>query len=70
MQKNIDKMAQILHKNNLGDCNPECSKKNNPEDQNPKKGDSRHALIAINFSPDAWIVDSGASNHMESTKEV
>jgi hypothetical protein len=27
-------------------------------------------LIAINFSPDAWIVDSGASHHMESTKEV
>jgi hypothetical protein len=27
-------------------------------------------LISINSSLDAWIVDSGASRHMESTKEV
>jgi hypothetical protein len=27
-------------------------------------------LIAINSSPDAWIVDSGASHHMASPKEV
>jgi hypothetical protein len=29
-----------------------------------------HALIAINSSPDAWIIDSGASHHMEATKYV
>jgi hypothetical protein len=29
-----------------------------PEDQNPKKGNSRHALIPIDSSLDAWIVDS------------
>jgi hypothetical protein len=27
-------------------------------------------LIAINSSPDAWIVDSGESHHMDSTKEL
>jgi hypothetical protein len=27
-------------------------------------------LIAINSSPNAWIIDSGASHHMEATKEV
>jgi hypothetical protein len=27
-------------------------------------------LIAINSSPDAWIVDSGASYHMTAKKEV
>jgi hypothetical protein len=27
-------------------------------------------LIAINSSPDAWIVDSGASLHMDASKEV
>jgi hypothetical protein len=27
-------------------------------------------LIAINSSLDAWIVDSGASQHMDATKEV
>jgi hypothetical protein len=26
-------------------------------------------LIAINSSPDAWIIDSGASNHMDASKE-
>jgi hypothetical protein len=29
-----------------------------------------HALISINSSPDAWIVDSGASHHMAASKEV
>jgi hypothetical protein len=70
MQKQIDQMAQILQQNNLGDRIPEGANKKKPKDQNPKKGNSSHALIAINSSPDAWIVDSGASNHMASTKEV
>jgi hypothetical protein len=68
MQKQIDQMAQILQQNNLGDHIPEGAKKKKPEDQNPKKGNSSHALIAINSSPDAWIVDLGASHHMEATK--
>ena len=37
---------------------------------NSKKDNSSHALIAINSSPDAWIVDSSASHHMEATKYV
>jgi hypothetical protein len=63
-------MAQILQQNNLGYWIPEGAKKKNPEDQNPKKGNSRHALTAINSSPNYWIVDSGASHHMVATKEV
>jgi hypothetical protein len=63
-------MTQILQKNNLGDRIPEGSKKKKPKYQNPKKGNSSHALIAINSSPNDWIVDSGASHHMVSTKEV
>jgi hypothetical protein len=70
MQKQIDLMTQILQQNNLGDHIPEGAKKKKPEDQSPKKGNSRHALIAINSSPDAWIVDSGASHHMAATKAV
>jgi hypothetical protein len=49
---------------------PEGAKKKNPEDQNPKKGNSSHALITIASSPNAWIIDSGASHHMDSTKAV
>jgi hypothetical protein len=70
MQKKIDMMSQLLQQNNLGDCIPEGAKKKNPEDLNSRKGNSSHALIAINSSPDAWIVDSGASHHMAASKAV
>jgi hypothetical protein len=70
MQKQMDLITQILQKNNLGYRIHEGSKKKKPEDQNPKKGNSSHALIAINSTPDAWIIDSGASNNMDSIKEV
>jgi hypothetical protein len=70
MQKQIDQMAQILQQNNLVDRIFEGAKKKKLEDRNLKKDNSSHALIAINSSPDAWIVDLGASHHMETTKEV
>jgi hypothetical protein len=70
MQKKIDLMSQILHQNNLGDRIPKGAKKKNPKDPNSKKGNSSHALIVINSSSDAWIVDSGASHHMASSKEL
>jgi hypothetical protein len=60
MQNKIDLMSQILHKNNLGYRIPEGAKKKKPEDMNSKKGNSSHALIAINSSLDAWIIDSRA----------
>jgi hypothetical protein len=68
MQKKIDLMSQILQQNNLGYRIPEGAKKKNPGDLNSKKGNSSHALIAINSSPDAWIVDSGESHHMAASE--
>jgi hypothetical protein len=62
-------MTQIIHQNNLGYRHPEGAKKKKPEDQNPKKGNSSHALIAMNSSLDAWIVDSRESHHMASKKK-
>jgi hypothetical protein len=53
MQKKIDLMSQILQQNKIGYHIPEGAKKKKPEDQNSKKGNSSHALIAINSSPDA-----------------
>jgi hypothetical protein len=70
MQKKIDIMSQILQQNNLGDRTAEGEKKKKREYLNSKKGNSSHALIAINSSPDAWIVDSGASHHMDSSEAV
>ena len=70
MQKQIDLMSQILQQNNLGDRIPEGAKNKKPKDLNSEKGNSSHALIAINSSLDAWIIDLGASHHKKTTKEV
>jgi hypothetical protein len=70
MQKQIDLISQILQQNNLGDRIPEGAKKKKPEDQNPKKDNSSYALIAINSSLDAWIVDSRALHHTTTSKVV
>jgi hypothetical protein len=69
-EKKIDIMTQILQQNNLGYFILKGAKKKKPEDQNSKKGNSSHALIAINSSVDAWIVDSGTSHHIATSKEV
>jgi hypothetical protein len=68
-KKNISYVSDTSEKN-LGDHIPEGSKKKKQEDLNSKKGNSSHALIAINSSPDAWIVYSGASHHMDTLEEV
>jgi hypothetical protein len=70
MKKQIDMMSQILQQNKLGYCIPEGANKKKLEDLNSKKGNSIHALISINSSPDAWIVDSGASQHMAASKAI
>jgi hypothetical protein len=70
MKKQIDPMSQILQQNNLGDRIPEGAKKKKPEDPNSKKDNSSHALIAINSSPDVWIIDSRASHHMATSKAI
>jgi hypothetical protein len=62
--KKINLMSQILQQNNLGDRILEGAKKKKPEDPNSKKGNSSHALIIVNSSLDAWIIDSGESHHM------
>jgi hypothetical protein len=69
-EKKIDLMSQILQQNNLGDHIPVGAKKKKLEDPNSKKGNSIHPLIAINSSPNAWIVDLGASHHMAASEEV
>jgi hypothetical protein len=63
-------MSQILHQNNLGDRIPKSEKKKKEEYMNSKKDNYSHALIAINSSLDAWIIDSGASHHMDSSEAV
>jgi hypothetical protein len=69
MKKQIDLMAHALQQNNLENFIPEGIKKQKEEDPAPKKG-NHHALIEINSSSDSWIIDSGATHHMEVKEEV
>jgi hypothetical protein len=50
MKKQIDQMAEILQKHNLGDHIPQGAKKKT-EDPPHGKGNNFHALVAINSSP-------------------
>jgi hypothetical protein len=68
MKKQIDLMAQILQRNNLGNFIPKGVKKQKEEDHAPKKGND-HALVAINSLSDSWNIDSGASRHMAAKYE-
>ena len=68
MKKQIDLMAHALQQNNLGNFIPEGVKKKKEEDHAAKKGND-HALVAINSSSDSWIIDSGATHHIEMKDE-
>jgi hypothetical protein len=63
-------MSQIVQKTKLGDRILKGSKKKKPKYLNSKKGNSSNALISINSSLDAWIVDSVESHHMDSSKSI
>jgi hypothetical protein len=63
-------MSQILQENNLADCIPKGAKKRKPKYPNSKNGNYSHALIAINSSVDAWIVDLGESHHMVASEVI
>jgi hypothetical protein len=61
MKKTIDLMAQTLEKHHLEDCIPDNARKN----PSSERGNG-HALLAISSSPNAWVLDSGATHHMAS----
>ena len=60
-------MTQILEKNNIS--LPDCSKKREGG-SNSKDRERVHALVASTSSSPSFIIDSGASRHMVSTKEA
>eukprot|EP00253_Pinus_taeda_P004632 PITA_04632 len=68
MKKTIDLMAQTLQQHNLRDHIPENAKKKSGEKAPNPRGNG-HALIALHSAPQEWIIDSGASHHMASSKE-
>jgi hypothetical protein len=69
-KKKYIRCLRYFRKTTLEIASPRVQKKKKPEDLNSKKGNSSHALIAINSSPDAWIIYLGASHHMATSEEV
>ena len=67
MKKQIDMLTQLLEKNGIS--LPDSSKKR--EGGSTSKYRERfHALVAGTSSSPSFIIDSGASRHMVSTKEA
>ena len=67
MKKQIDMLTQILKKNGIS--LPDSSKKREGG-SNSKDRERVHALVAGKSSSPSFIIDSGASRYMVSTKEA
>ena len=67
MKKKIDMLTQLLEKNNIS--LPDCSKKRKGG-SNSKDKERVPALVSSTSSSPSFIIDSGASIHMVSTKEA
>ena len=67
MKRKIDMLTQLLERNNI--CLPDWSKKREGGSSLEDK-ERVHALVAGTSSSPSFIIDSGASRHMVSTKEI
>jgi hypothetical protein len=66
MRETIDDMAKQLQQHNL--TVPENAKKKDDNRTGGREQDG-HDLMAITSNPSAWILNSGASNHMVASKD-
>ena len=67
IKKKIDMLTQILAKNNISLL--DCSKKREGE-SNSEDRERVHALVVGTSSSPSFIINSGSSRHMVSTKEI
>ena len=67
MKKKIDMLTQLLKKKNISI--PNCSKKREGGSNSEDK-ERVHALVVGTSSSPSFIIDSGASKHMVSTREI
>ena len=67
MKNKIDMLNQLLEKNNI--YLPDCSK-NREGGSNSKDTERVHASVARTWSSPSFIIDSGASRYMVSTREI
>ena len=66
MKKQIDMLTQLLEKNNISLL--ECAKKREGGSNSDDK-ERVHALVSSTSRSSTFIIDSGASRHMVSTKD-
>ena len=64
MRRQLDEMALLLKRHNISV--PASARKEEEEEEYPRKG---HALKACCISTPAFLIDSGASNHMAASRE-
>ena len=67
MKKIIDMMAQVLEKNTIPLPNGEKKKDGGSNYENKKRC---HALVVGSSGSSSFIIDSGASRHMDSVKKL
>ena len=67
MKKTIDKMAQLLQKNNIHFPDGARKKYGNSGFENKDKS---HALVACSSHPPTFIIDSGASMNMSFSRDI
>ena len=67
MKKQIDMLTQLLEKNNISLLG--CTKKREGGSNSDDK-ERAHALVAITSRSSTFIIDSGASRHLVSTRET
>ena len=72
MKKQIDHLTHILEKNNisvLDSIKQSSNEGSNKAKENNKGKRKGKALVVVASSPSTWVLDSGASHHMASSKE-
>ena len=67
MKKTIDKMSKLLEQHNI--VLPEGERKDDSRDNTEDHDEVFHALNVIFSKSHAFLIDSGASNHMAASKE-
>jgi hypothetical protein len=65
MKKTIYLMVQKFEQHHLKDCIP-----NNAMKTTSSERGNGNALLSISSSPNAWVIDSGATHHMASLDRI
>ena len=66
MRRKLDEMALVLKKHNI--CTPTSARNDDSEEEDEEYQRKGHALKASCSSAHVFLIDSGASNHMDASR--